>query len=167
MSWGLRDIEQASLRAFVEGCSSEFTNSVLDYGCGQQPYRDVVEDAGGVYVPFDRASFPANKSAADVGSSPQGHYGAVLCTQVIQYWDEPATELEWLRLLLASGGALVLTGPTNWPVIEDADLRRYTPEGIRHLLADTGYRDVEITPRAGVVHQGEAWLLGWGAVARA
>lgn len=163
----LRDLERASIRAFVESCADDLGGAVLDLGCGREPYRQVIEAAGGTYTPFDRARFPGNVSGEDIGA--ELHIGdaeifdAVLSTQVVQYVDSPVRWLAKIQGLLKVGGVLVLTGPTNWPVVEDTDLWRFTPAGARRLLHDIGFDVVRVEPRA----VADGWLLGWGAVARA
>jgi hypothetical protein len=42
----LRDLERGSIRAFLESNQDKFGGRVLDFGSGQQPYRDVVIKAG-------------------------------------------------------------------------------------------------------------------------
>jgi hypothetical protein len=103
----LRGIEHASIRAFVQKAADlgYLSGRVLDYGCGKQPYRDIVEAAGGTYFGFDLPWLPANVSdeivepGLDMSTAlrdgydtafyswaiEHGYFDAVLCTQVIQY----------------------------------------------------------------------------------
>lgn len=105
----LREAEANSIRAFVQSAADEgyLSGRVLDYGCGRQPYRDIVEAAGGDYHPFDLNTFPASVSdedwtpagftfwgsdgPLDVATAlhkwtrDHGYIDAVLCTQVVQY----------------------------------------------------------------------------------
>jgi hypothetical protein len=139
MTWNgtsIRQLERASIRAFVESAVSEFHGRVLDYGCGLQPYRQIVESAGAEYHGWDRAHFPANVSVDDVGDVAllAYRYDTILCTQVAQYWPDPAAELRKIRAVTRKGGALVLTYPTSWDVIEPDDLWRFTRPGMERLL---------------------------------
>lgn len=174
----IRELERNSIRAFVESCSEHLTGRVLDYGCGLSPYKEIVEEAGGEYVGFDREDFPANVSRSDVGEYTFP-YQTVLCTQVVQYL--PAASM--LRLLsvwaidLAStryadgpvlGGHLILTGPTTWPLVEPEDLCRFTPAGARALCEEAGFAVERCEPRGELALDGGLVLwLGWGIVARA
>lgn len=172
MTWDgatIRQLERASIRAFVEGCTEHLAGRVLDFGCGLQPYRQIVEQAGGDYHPFDRARFPANVSADDVGDVLllTYRYDAVLCTQVAQYWASPAAELRALHGLLRPGGALILTYPTAWDVIEPADLWRFTRAGMDHLLRFAGFKVERHQERAAVELPGFRFPLGHGVIARA
>lgn len=138
----LRAIERASIRAFLEAHPRLLKRRVLDYGCGAEPYRDVVEAAGGTYEGFDREAFPANVSRADVGpASPlDDRWDAIVCTQVLQYVPDPADLLRSLRAALwGRDGHLLLTYPTTWPQVEAADLYRFTRAGVELLLATAGF----------------------------
>lgn len=104
----LRTIERDSIRSFVQSAADEgyLSGRVLDYGCGKQPYRDIVAAAGGEYYGFDLPWLPANVSGEIVWppgldgavasrdghetalhswARANGYFDAVLCTQVIQY----------------------------------------------------------------------------------
>lgn len=168
----LQELEVSSIRSFVEQHARDYlTGRVLDFGCGQSPYQGIIEAAGGVYAPFDRVAFPANVSGEDVGpdSIPDNEqFDAALCTQVIQYLEEPYDELMKLRGLIRPNGHLVLTGPTCWPEREPDDLWRFTQAGVEKLLRWAGFEVLVLQPRAGVaLAPGFELSLGWGAVARA
>lgn len=165
----VRRVERDSIRKFVASCSEYLAGRVLDFGCGLQPYRDVVEAAGGEYVGFDRADFPGNVSGEDVGDDLETREGfdAVVSTQTIQYVEEPYEWLLELANLVRPGGVLVLTGPTNWPEVEPDDLFRYTRAGVEKLLRWAGFDVLRVESRASVrVGDGFELSLGWGAVAR-
>ncbi len=165
----IRELERASIRSFVTSCAEHFTGTVLDYGCGLQPYRDIVEAAGGLYVPHDRVGYPANVSGENVGQDEplQSRYQAILCNQVLQYVPEPYELLLSFAAALQDGGHLVITGPTNWPEVESDDLFRYTQAGIEKLLRWAGFDVVRLEQRAHVEVFGVTFSLGWGALARA
>jgi hypothetical protein len=183
----LREIESESIRAFVQSAADRgcFAGRVLDYGSGKQPYRGVVESVA-EYVPYDRMSLPGSCATTDVGNDHpltmlRGvQWNAILCTQVVQYVPgyvrqgrhagvqvDGVTELlEDMHYALVPGGCLVLTGPTNWPVVEPEDLHRFTVKGIVARLQSAGFTDIVCDYRAGVTFEGAEWPLGWGAMAR-
>lgn len=159
----LRDLERRSIRSFVQGAADGgyLSGRVLDYGCGKQPYRDIVEAVGGEYHGYDRKDFAGNVSEEDIGflgdpcvagypmharredgkGFASQKWDAVLCTQVVQYlrpgveWEDPALELlAEINFGLKIGGVLVLTYPTNWAEVEDTDLQRYTKAGMEERL---------------------------------
>lgn len=182
----LRDLERESIRAFVQDCADKgyLSGRVLDYGAGNSPYADIVRAAGGEYVAYDRTANPGSCTAEDVGPEHplvprlgMERWDAILCTQVLQYvpdwWNTrrmefvsgPADLLEEMGGALEQGGKLLLTVPTNWPVVEKEDLHRFTVEGVRSLLDLADYSRYTVKERAHVVFEGEKWSLGCWAVA--
>lgn len=166
----LRGLEHASIRAFLAEWSSEYLDGrVLDYGCGKMPYADIVREAGGEYHPFDRAGFPANASGEDVDLTirlADKTWDAILVTQVLQYVPNPSDLLAEFFNWLVPGGSLVITGRTNWPVVEPEDLMGLTPNGIRTLLEIEGFVVIKASSRAEIEIAGEKFCIGYGAVAR-
>jgi SAM-dependent methyltransferase len=164
----LRDIERESIRAFLVEQSEYLTGDVLDYGCGKQPYRDIVSEAGGVYVGYDRSGYPANVSGRDVyeGTPLSRDWDAVMVTQVLQYVPRPEPLLNSIRLSLRKrNGHLVMTYPTCWPEVEDADLHRFTRSGMERLLRLADMRVVTHVSRANLKMGGELFTVGYGVVA--
>lgn len=164
MSDELRHLERESIRAFIKSHAVLMSGKlVLDLGCGQQPYRDIVERADGMYVGYDRPYFTGSVVAEPIGNdpTPASTWGVVLCTQVIQYVEHPLEWLSEIRASLNGSGRLLMTGPTNWPIVESDDLRRYTPAGIAYDLEQVGFTSIEVSERA----TWQGFLLGWGAVA--
>lgn len=170
----LRELERDSIAAWVRvaaeaGC---FTGrDVLDYGCGRRPYREIVEQVGGRYHGFDRAGMPGNVSGLDIGddddplSEGGNRWGAILCTQVLQYVRDPDDLLFRFWDALGNGGTLVLTGPTNWPEVEPEDLHRHTVAGMRRMALECGFTIVRLESRAYMEWNGERLSLGYGLIA--
>jgi hypothetical protein len=182
----LHELERESIRAFVRSAADEgyLSGRVLDYGCGKQPYRPIVEAAAGEYIGFDSASFPGSVVSEEIGPEedrvlyPFEEYDAILCTQVVQYlplarnsgythhW--PLILWEW-KASLAIDGLLVMTYPTNWPEVEPEDLHRFTKAGMARLLTEAGFTIVRHEVRG--YHDTKlsyaSLALGYGVVARA
>ncbi len=180
----LRDYERDSIRRFVQSAADEgyLSGRVLDYGCGKQPYRDIVEAAGGEYIGLDREHWPANASGEDVGSELTFgvHYDTLLSTQVLQYVPDVPDYLANLRTYLIPQGQLVATYPTNWPEVEEEDLHRFTKAGMERLLTEAGFTIIrhekrgsvwdprfDTAPQKRVTATGEEFVLGYGVIARA
>lgn len=168
----VREVEHTSIRMFVQQAADAgmLSGRVLDYGCGRQPYRPIVEAAGGEYHGYDRAEFPANISEVDVGDDElvAQDWDTILCNQVVQY--DPHTRLFlaglW-GLLAMNRGLLVMTFPTCWDEVEPEDLVRFTAQGMRWLLTDVGFEIVSMVRRAEVNVGGFRFPLGYGVVGRA
>jgi hypothetical protein len=163
--------EKESIQHFVSIHSRVLVGYVLDFGCGQQPYRQIVVDAGGSYHGYDRTNHPAAVCDRDYFNGDPLFYkwDSILCTQVIQYVPDPQ---EMLRLfhaaLLDRNGHLVITGPTCWREIEPESLWFFTQTGIRTLLERAGFDVLELCSRASITPEpGFTFSFGWGAVAQA
>lgn len=178
----LRDYERESIRRFVQSAADEgyFKGRVLDFGCGQQPYRVIVEAAEGEYHGFDRPYFPGSTVLADVGEEPwpaPETWDTILCTQVLQYAEFP---VDMLRAFHQRGNVLVMTYQTHWPEVEEADHWRFTKAGMEWQLTRTGFKILRHVARGSVwdprfdvgsnkrvTATGEELVLGYGVVARA
>lgn len=162
----IRTIEKPSIEVFVQDAADcdYLSGRVLDYGCGEQPYRYLIERSiFNAYIGFD----PAVPDYSD-DWRPKGPFDAILCTQVIQYLEYPQDVLREFKQSLRNGGHLVITGPTSWPIVEANDYWRFTPNGAVRLLERCGF-SISITSRRGDFAFGNdnRWCLGWGIVARA
>lgn len=173
----LRDLERESIRSFVAQAASEgyLQSAVLDYGCGKQPYREIVEaqlPLGGVYQPFDQQRFPGNVSGENIGEGDpliMEGWGSILCTQILQFVPDVEGLLGRFWHVLREGGHLVMTYVTNWAEVEPGDLHRHTRAGMERLLIESGFKIIQHTPReiAAVTLDGENLYAGYGVVARA
>lgn len=182
----LRDYERESIRRFVQSAADEgyLSGSVLDVGSGTRPYATIVKEAGGEYVPFDAPGYPgAVPGVRDSTGDAWGRlFRTALCTQVIQYQEQPLTFLTGVRARLAHSDEawLVMTYPTHWPEVEAEDLWRFTKTGMARLLTDAGFSIIRHEKRGSVwdprfdvgaqkrvTAVGEEFVLGYGVVARA
>lgn len=158
----IRIAELVSIRRFLEARRLLFRGCrVLDFGAGRpgtcrkpEPYRDLMAPDT-AYCPYDRG---------DVLPNPP--FDVVLCTQVLQYVEDPALCIaqfaEWLRPV---SGVLILTYPTNWAEAEPADLWRFTKAGVDRMLARAGF-GVGVHERRAEVRIGAyTFPLGYGVVA--
>lgn len=172
----LRELERASIRKFLEDHADMFAwKRVLDFGCGAQPYRDMIVEAGAIYEWWDDPSNPGYVALPETekhnGWVPEPWtvregWDVIVCTQVIQFVPDLLVLFETFRSMLSDDGVLMLTGPTNWPVVEAGDLHRFTKNGALRLLEAAGFGSVEIDYRERVKLEGETWELGWWALAR-
>jgi SAM-dependent methyltransferase len=164
----VRAIERETIQRFLYERRFLFKGNVLDFGCGApdtcakpRPYEDIVIAGGGKYYGFDPR----------LGQSPaaflRGPYDAVLCTQVIQYVEDPGETLIRLRQATAIGGHLVMTYPTTWQETEEPDdYWRFTKNGMAYLLATAGWTVVEQIDRGRIEIPGWPLVLGHGVVAK-
>lgn len=129
--------------------------TLLDVGCGAQPYRRLVPP-GARYRAIDSAA------AAQFGyQSPDTVYysgdrwpvqdasvDVVLCTETLEHVLDPHSFLREAFRCLLPGGRLLLTVPfaARWHFIPYG-YWRFTPSSLNHLLSSTGFQRIEVFPR--------------------
>ena len=148
---------RASLRGLPSG------TRVLDAGAGEQPYRDacahldyVSQDFGAYHgegeAGLHLAGFDATgvDIVCDIDSIPEpdGSFGAVLCTEVLEHVPDAVSALRELARLLEPGGELIITAPfaslTHFaPYHHASGFNRYFYE---HHLPELGCDIVELKP---------------------
>lgn len=143
----IRVVDRASIRGFMEKHKAHLVGKVLDYGCGKQPYKDLV-DPSATYLPFDRQRFPGNVSGEDVGSDVYITMGepvldAIMCNQMLQMVPAPQETLQAFLQALKFGGKFLITYATNWNEVEPWDHWRFTRGGMEELLKRCTYPEFE------------------------
>jgi SAM-dependent methyltransferase len=149
----LAPLERVSIYRFVAEQAGLLPvgSRVIDIGAGEAPYRELFEDQR--YVTLDREGTPHSGSvdlhgSADSIPSRDESFDVVLCTQVLEHVPDPLLALREFRRVLCSDGLLIATVPFLWEEHETPfDYYRYTRYGVEHLLRETGFTDIEVTPR--------------------
>jgi SAM-dependent methyltransferase len=140
-------------------------STLLDLACGRGAYGLLVAKRAGtplIGVDFSaQALTEAREQAARMGVSnasfrvgeltatglPDASVDAVLCTDAIQFPDEPAVAYDEIRRVLKPGGRVALT---CWEPFDRAD-ERLSPRIRRANLADglrrAGFTDIEVRDR--------------------
>jgi SAM-dependent methyltransferase len=146
----IRDSIYKSLNVLTTGRYKK----VLDIGCGNKKYKNLIECAN--YVGIDRFTGHGEGSNPDIISDasalPFGKscFDFVLCTEVLEHVADPIQVFSEMNRVLAKGGQLVLSTPLFWPVHEAPyDYYRFTEYGLRHLLIKNGFKVDNIIYRGG------------------
>ena len=135
---------------------ARFHGVLYDLGCGESPYKKWLLEYVDRYVGVDwseslhliQADVVANLNdplpiEAQVADS-------VLSLSVLEHLREPHMMLSEAWRILKPGGDLILQVPWQWKIHEAPhDYYRYTPFGLRHLLSQAGFTEIEISPQAG------------------
>ncbi|MFM7155089.1 MAG: class I SAM-dependent methyltransferase [Bacteroidota bacterium] len=122
--------------------------SLLDYGCGDSPYRPLYEPHVTEYLGAD---IERNKSADLVISLPSGkvnssdsRFDILLSTQVLEHVTDPKRYLEEAHRLLKPGGTLVLSTHGYWMYHPDpTDFWRWTRDGLERTISAEGFEIIE------------------------
>ena len=116
---------------------------LVDYGCGEMPYRTLFEPRVSRYLGLDLEDNPAADGVLRPdGGLPlgDGEVDLVLSTQVLEHVDEPAFYLSEARRVLTEGGRLVLsTHGLWWYHPHPQDLWRWTSDGLRREVERAGF----------------------------
>ncbi len=149
-----------AITRIIEKHSNLFRGTVLDVGCGQMPYKNLLiklnsnidkyigmDFAKGKYaikaspdIIWDGISIPLDSSSVD----------CAMATEVLEHCHAPLTVLKEIHRVLKPTGIFFFTIPFLWP-IHDAphDHYRYTPFAMEKLLSDAGFENIQIEAMGG------------------
>lgn len=136
---GIRDIVYQRLSTYLK--LIPLNGSVLDVGCGRQPFRKMIEETGCRYYAQDAVQ-NIEKSVnficfidgeLSIALRDAGPFDLILCTEVLEHVADWKSAFANLASLLRPGGALLITCPFFYPLHEEPfDFSRPTVHGIRY-----------------------------------
>jgi len=142
-------LARRSLAKAVGSFAPMMTGSLLDVGCGSQPYRQLFQTGSYCGLEIDTAE-ARSRGVADVyydGTTfpfDDQQFSAVLCNQVLEHVFTPDPFLREIHRVTAVGGKLLLTVPFVWDEHEQPhDFARYSSFGLKALLERNGFRVVK------------------------
>ena len=150
------DLQAGSIWRDLERVLPAVRGTVLDIGCGAQPYRSLLSDEAkyvgidtvdakahfGYAMPdaiyFSGVTWPVSDSSIDFA----------LSTETLEHVADTRHFLAEARRCVAPGGTLMLTVPfaARWHFIP-YDYWRFTPSSLRSLLAEAGFEVVHVYAR--------------------
>ncbi|HEY3797819.1 MAG TPA: class I SAM-dependent methyltransferase [Caulobacteraceae bacterium] len=115
--------------------------TVLDFGCGNMPYRPLFEAAGAHYLGADFDGSPdIHIDAAGHIDAPDATADLVVSFQVLEHVRDLATYFAEARRVLKPGGRLILSTHGTWLYHpHPQDHRRWTREGLIAEMAGYGF----------------------------
>jgi SAM-dependent methyltransferase len=130
--------------------------TVLDVGCGIQPFRHMFSKEVR-YIGLDSSDSKAHFGyetpdtlyySGPVWPLSDATVDFILCTETLEHILEPGVFLGEAFRCLKPGGRLLLTVPfaARWHFIP-YDYWRYTPSGLNHLLTNAGFAQVRVFAR--------------------
>jgi SAM-dependent methyltransferase len=160
---------QALLKAIKE-CMPQFQGRVLDVGCGQMPYREMMLQANQnitSYLGLDlRSSSVHDTSIADLhwdGNNiplDENSIDTALATEVLEHSFSPTKTLLEINRVLKPGGLFFFTVPFIWPLHETPhDAYRYTPFSLKLHLEEAAFTNTNIRSLGGW-HTSFAQMIG-------
>lgn len=126
----------------IRRCIPFVRGELLDVGCGDVPYREMVSSVVSQYVGVDtvrRSKWVTCCCSALALSFLASRFDTVLCTEVLEHIPHPKAVLSEIHRVLRPGGYLILSVPQMYWV-HDApfDFYRFTRYGLAELLGEQG-----------------------------
>lgn len=144
-------------QALAYAAESYARGRLVDIGCGSKPWRGAFAPYVSEHIGVDHVDSKRRPGSVDVIAGAyeipleDGYAETILMSAVLEHLEQPARALAEAHRLLAPGGHVILTAPLFWPLHElPRDFFRYTPNGLRFLLEEAGFRPVEVIPLSGV-----------------
>jgi SAM-dependent methyltransferase len=167
-------IPRRAILAAVKEYMPVFSGTLLDVGCGQMPYKNLIlqnNKAIEKYIGMDLDSSSIHDTSVadlhwDAHTIPLDNatMDCAMATEVLEHSFVPEQTLGEINRVLKPGGKFFFTVPFIWPLHEvPYDAYRYTPFSLRRHLENTGYRNIEIKPLGGW-HASFAQMLGLWAI---
>jgi SAM-dependent methyltransferase len=116
---------------------------LVDFGCGDMPYRPIIEPLTAKYLGVDLNINPKAEHFVDFDSKttlPDNYCDIVLSNQVLEHVDSPDGYLNEAFRILKPGGALVISTHGYWfyhPTPND--YWRWTSAGLRKTIERAGF----------------------------
>lgn len=149
-------LSRRAILSFLDRQVPTLTGTVLDVGCGHQPYRSLFASAPGVdrYIGLDLP--PTRYQRPDLvweGTAMPLRTSSVdtaVATELLEHVPDPRLLLAEVHRVLRPGGRLLLTVPFLWPLhdVPDDELR-YTPFRLERVLGEAGFADVSLQAMGG------------------
>ncbi|HEV2915220.1 MAG TPA: methyltransferase domain-containing protein [Pyrinomonadaceae bacterium] len=131
------------LRRVVASDLLKSGDEILDYGCGNKPYRELFSGKFANYVGADISGNAEAELILDAeGRVPAGddRFDCVLSSQVLEHVVSPRTYLREAYRVLKPEGSLVLSTHGIWPYHPDpTDFWRWTIEGLQFEIRQAGF----------------------------
>jgi SAM-dependent methyltransferase len=150
------DIQAGSAWRDLSAVLPPLRGTVLDVGCGAQPFRSLVSPQA-TYLGIDTDAAKAHFGyempnttyfSGEVWPIADSSVDVVLCTETLEHVLETGRFLSEAARCLSPGGTLLLTIPfaARWHFIP-YDYWRFTPSSLNHLLTGTGFDSVRVYAR--------------------
>jgi len=146
--WHLTCLRREYVAICQRHLSGRPSQTLIDYGCGNMPYRPVFEPSVARYLGADLRE----NDLADIVVSPEGVLAmedescdVVLSSQVLEHVPSPELYLGEAQRVLRDGGLLLLSTHGVWRYHPDpTDFWRWTCDGLRKTVADSGLEVLEM-----------------------
>ncbi len=137
-----------------------FHGKLLDFGCGQMPYKEfilkntLVREYLGLDInkalKYDKTTKPDFYWDGKSIPLDDNSFDCILATEVLEHCPNPELTLREIYRVLKAEGILFFTVPYLWPLHEvPNDEYRYTSFSLQRHLGSTGFNNIEIKSLGG------------------
>ncbi|MEM3063423.1 MAG: class I SAM-dependent methyltransferase [Nitrososphaerota archaeon] len=161
--WRRQDfIIKRAIRTGIENSLPFIKGRVLDVGCGNKPYEELIVKYATEYIGVD---IPTEQSAnkeikkADIFSDistglpfKDNTFDTVICTEVLEHLPNPWHFMNECARIMKKDSHLILTTPQTWELHEEPhDFFRFTRYGLQSLIKDAGFQAISIHAHCGTI----------------
>jgi len=154
----LSQLRDATIKTINELTAADKNLLLVDFGCGDMPYRPVIEPKVGKYLGVDLEMNPKAEHHIGFDSKttlPDNYVDIVLSNQVLEHVDTPSGYLQEAYRILKPGGTIILTTHGYWfyhPTPND--YWRWTSAGLRKTVEAEGFSITSFTGIMGLAASG-------------
>jgi len=136
-----------SLRKSIAANADILRGSMLDFGCGTKPYKNLFKNVD-EYIGVDYKIEGREETQKNVDVFYDGknipfednRFDTMLCTEVLEHVFNIDELLQEFNRVLKKGGKLLITTPFMWEEHEmPYDFARYTTPALKHLYTKHGF----------------------------
>jgi SAM-dependent methyltransferase len=145
----------AQHRAVIPAIQAHARGRVIDLGCGDMPFRDVLPSSVIAYETLDVAPRWAPPTfIADIQNMPvvpSNAYDTAICLETLEHVADPWLAIREVYRILAPDGVAIVTVPHLSRLHDEPhDYYRFTAHGLRHLFSSAGFADIRIEAKGGL-----------------
>lgn len=143
LHWHLTCLKRQTQRVCEKFLEEKNELRLIDFGCGNSPYRQIFEPYVEEYLGADLAgNEKADLTITECGKIQCGDHLAdiVLSAQVLEHVFDPQIYLTECRRVLRKDGFLILSTHGTWKFHPDPnDFWRWTSQGLKKTIQDHGF----------------------------
>lgn len=140
----LTQLRNATIKEIKSLTVKDKNQLLVDFGCGDMPYRSIIEPLTGKYLGVDLKMNPKAEHHIDFDSKttlPDNYADIILSNQVLEHVDTPSGYLQEALRILKPGGSIILSTHGYWfyhPTPND--YWRWTSAGLRKTVEAEGFK---------------------------